>query len=49
MFCARHDQNAFDPHYDTMPLEAFEPMVQRVMARPKNTIYMRQDQKAAAE
>ena len=48
-FCARHDQNAFDPAYDTMPLEAFEPMVQRVMARPKNTIYMRQDQKAAAE
>jgi predicted HD phosphohydrolase len=48
-FCARHDQNAFDPAYDTMPLEAFEPMVQRVMARPKNTIYMRQDQKTAAE
>ena len=47
MFCARHDQNAFDPNYDTMPLEAFVPMVQRVMARPKNTIYMRQDQKAA--
>ena len=47
MFCARHDQNAFDPNYDTMPLEAFVPMVQRVMARPKNTIYMRQEQKAA--
>ncbi|HVE02852.1 MAG TPA: HD domain-containing protein [Rhizomicrobium sp.] len=49
MFCARHDQNAFDPAYDTLPLEAFVPMVQRVMARPKNTIYMRQDQKIAAE
>jgi predicted HD phosphohydrolase len=48
-FCARHDQNAFDPAYDTMPLEAFAPMVQRVMARPKNTIYMRQEQKTAAE
>ena len=48
-FCARHDQNAFDPAYGTMPLEAFEPMVQRVMARPKNTIYMRPDQKVAAE
>ena len=46
-FCARHDQNAFDPAYDTMPLEAFVPMVQRVMARPKNTIYMRQGQAAA--
>jgi predicted HD phosphohydrolase len=49
MFCARHDQNAFDPNYDTMPLEAFEPMVCRVMARPKNTIYMRPEQKTAAE
>jgi len=47
MFCARHDQNAFDPNYDTMPLAAFVPMVQRVMARPKNTIYM--PAKAAAE
>jgi predicted HD phosphohydrolase len=42
MFCARHDQNAFDPAYDTMPLSAFEPMVQRVMARPKRSIYVRQ-------
>jgi predicted HD phosphohydrolase len=42
MFCARHDQNAFDPDYDTMPLSAFEPMVHRVMARPKRSIYMRQ-------
>ncbi len=48
MFCARHDQNAFDPAYDTMPLEAFEPMVQRVLARPKKSIYMRPDQKVAA-
>ena len=49
MFCARHDQNAFDPNYENMPLEAFEPMVQRVMARPKRSIYMRDDKKAAAE
>ena len=49
MFCARHDQNAFDPAYDTMPLEAFVPMVQRVMARPKNTIYIRPQDKLAAE
>ncbi|WP_395646549.1 HD domain-containing protein [Terricaulis sp.] len=39
-FCHRHDQNAFDPKYDAMPLEAFKPMVQRVMARPKRSIYM---------
>jgi hypothetical protein len=43
MFCARHDQNAFDPNYDTMPLDAFVPMVQRVMARPKRSIYLRED------
>ena len=49
MFCARHDQNAFDTAYDTMPPEAFVPMVRRVMASPKNTIYMRTSQKAAAE
>jgi predicted HD phosphohydrolase len=48
MFCARHDQNAFDPNYDTMPLEAFVPMVERVMAQPKRSIYLR-DQKIAAE
>jgi len=49
LFCHRHDQNAFDPDYDTMPLEAFVPMVERVMARPKRSIYLRDDQKVAAE
>ena len=44
LFCSRHDQNAFDPNYDTLPLEAFEPMVQRVMARPKRSIYLREEQ-----
>lgn len=32
-FCAKYDQTSFDPNYDTMPLEAFEPMVRRVFAR----------------
>jgi predicted HD phosphohydrolase len=49
LFCTRHDQNAFDPNYDTMPLEAFEPMVQRVMAKPKRSIYLREDQKQGNE
>jgi len=49
MFCARHDQNAFDPDYDTMPLEAFVPMLERVMARPKRSIYLRSDAAVAAE
>ena len=49
MFCARHDQNAFNPNYDTMPLDAFVPMVERVMARPQRSIYMRGGEKIAAE
>ncbi len=32
-FCARYDQTSFDPDYDTLPLEQFEPMVQRIFAR----------------
>jgi predicted HD phosphohydrolase len=32
-FCAKYDQMAFDPDYDTMPLDAFEPMVRRLFAR----------------
>ena len=35
-FCAKYDQAAFDPGYDTLPLEFFEPMLRRVMARPRN-------------
>jgi predicted HD phosphohydrolase len=38
-FCEKYDQNAFDPAYDTMPLEAFEPMVMRLFMAPKNSIY----------
>ena len=33
-FCERWDQKAFDPDYDTMPLEAFEPTVRRLFAKP---------------
>ena len=38
-FCERYDAPAFDPAYDNLPLAFFEPMLQRVMARPKNTLY----------
>ncbi len=38
-FCHQFDQNAFDPGYDTMPLEAFIPMVNRILARPRRSIY----------
>jgi len=40
-FCHLYDQNAFDPNYDSMPLEAFEPMLRRVVAKPKRSIYGR--------
>ena len=32
-FCDKYDQMSFDPDYDTMPIEAFEPMVRRLFAR----------------
>jgi predicted HD phosphohydrolase len=38
-FCHLYDQNSFDPAYDSMPLEAFVPMMRRVMETPKSSIY----------
>jgi predicted HD phosphohydrolase len=35
LFCERYDGPAFSPQLDTMPLSAFEPMVQRLFAAPK--------------
>ena len=29
---ARYDQNCFDPDYESLPLELFEPMVRRVLS-----------------
>ncbi len=40
-FCHDFDQPAFDPAYDTLPLEHFEPLVRQVMAAPKHSIYMK--------
>lgn len=40
-FCEKYDQAAFDPHYDSAPLEFFEPMVMRVMAAPKQSMYVK--------
>lgn len=34
-FCEDYDENCFDPDYDSLPLEFFEPMVRRVFARPR--------------
>jgi predicted HD phosphohydrolase len=37
-FCEKYDQAAFDPEYDTLPLDFFEPMVRRVLSRPRQTV-----------
>jgi predicted HD phosphohydrolase len=34
-FCELYDQNCFDPSYDSLPVEFFEPMVRRVFAEPR--------------
>jgi predicted HD phosphohydrolase len=38
-FCAKYDAPAFDPEGETLPLEFFEPMVRRVFAAPKQSLY----------
>lgn len=40
-FCEKYDQSAFDPAYESAPLEFFEPMVMRVMSRPKQSMYVK--------
>ena len=40
-FCHLYDQSSFDPGYESMPLEAFEPMLRRVVEAPKQSIYKR--------
>jgi predicted HD phosphohydrolase len=39
-FCRLFDQVAFDPNFKSMPLEAFEPMLQRVFRQPRKSIYV---------
>ena len=34
-FCHRWDQESFDPNYESLPLEHFEPMVRRVLSTPR--------------
>jgi predicted HD phosphohydrolase len=40
-FCAKYDQAAFDPAYDTAPLSFFEPMVMKLLSVPQTSIYKR--------
>ena len=48
-FCEKYDQAAFDPDYDSEPLEFFEPMVKRVMSKPINSMYAKALEDAKAE
>lgn len=38
-FCEKYDQAAFDPAYESAPLDFFEPMVWRVMEKPLSSPY----------
>ncbi|MBC3869582.1 HD domain-containing protein [Undibacterium oligocarboniphilum] len=38
-FCALYDNPAFDAHAETFPVIEFEPMLRRLFAQPRNTIY----------
>jgi predicted HD phosphohydrolase len=42
-FCQKYDQAAFDPDYKSEPLEFFEPMVRRVMAKPLPKTFVRDE------
>ena len=39
-FCQKYDQAAFDPGYQSAPLETFEPMVRALFSAPKRSIYL---------
>ena len=34
-FCAKYDESCFDPNYQSLPLEFFEPMVHRIFSQPR--------------
>ncbi|MGC5700204.1 phosphohydrolase [Pseudomonas sp. NFXW11] len=38
-FCAKYDAAAFDPAYQSLPLSFFEPMLQRLFAQPRQSLY----------
>ena len=38
-FCARYDGPAFDPKGEALPLAHFEPLVRRVLAQPRQSLY----------
>ena len=38
-FIELYDNPAFDPNGETLPISTFEPMLRRLMAMPKNSVY----------
>jgi hypothetical protein len=38
-FIALYDNPAFDPRTETLPIAEFEPMVRRVFATPRQSVY----------
>ncbi len=38
-FCEKYDQNSFDKDFDSEPLETFLPMIERVFAAPRKSLY----------
>ncbi len=46
-FCEKYDQNSFDKDYASEPLETFLPMIERVFAKPRRSLYKRNQQDLA--
>jgi len=42
-FCLKYDCLAFNPDYESMTLEEFEPMLRRVFAKPRASLYTKAD------
>jgi hypothetical protein len=38
-FIELYDNPAFDPQAETLPISTFEPMLRRLMAKPRQSIY----------
>ena len=47
-FCELYDNPAFDAKAETLPIAEFEPMLRRVMAQPRQSIYKNASQPDAA-
>lgn len=47
-FVELYDNAAFDPSKEILPIEVFEPMVRRLMAAPKRSLYLPETETTAA-